>query len=173
MPLFGSGRDEKAFDFHIDAALPFTSDLTAQEFWLTLDRGYTPVGLVLGNSVFSIGVIRNLLGGWKARFRGDVQEFSQLMYDARRIALHRMQEEARLLGADGIIGVNVEIKELEHVLGRSGEYIEVTAVGTAVKLTDPKRAATAGTANVTVPLSDPVSTRSVGPASGNPVTHRA
>jgi uncharacterized protein YbjQ (UPF0145 family) len=155
MPLFGSGHDEKAFDFHIDATLPFTSDLSAQEFWLTLDRGYTPVGLVLGNSVFSIGVIRNLLGGWKARFRGDVQEFSQLMYDARRIAIHRMQEEARLLGADGIIGVTIEIKELENVLGRAGEYIEVTAVGTAIKLTSPVKAAATGAATVTMGLAEP------------------
>lgn len=153
MPLFGH-KEEKPFEFHIDTTMPFTSDLSAQEFWLTLDRGYVPVGLVIGNSVFSVGVIRNFLGNWKAQFRGDVQEFSQLMYDARKIAIGRMQEEARMLGADGIIGVDIAIKELDQVLGRAGEYIEVTAVGTAVKLTAPARASAVGQGQVTVPVTD-------------------
>jgi uncharacterized protein YbjQ (UPF0145 family) len=132
--LFGRKEEPKQeFDYHIDPNLPFTSELTGQEFWLALDKGYRPAGLVLGNCVYSLGVIRHLVGGWKARFRGDVQEFSQLLYDARKIALERMQQEARLLGADGIIGVSIKIRELTEVLGTEGEFIEVTAIGTAVK----------------------------------------
>jgi uncharacterized protein YbjQ (UPF0145 family) len=134
--LFSPNPKAKMFEFHVDPSLPFTSDLTAQEFWLTLDKGYKPMGMVVGNCVYSIGYVRGFLGSWKAQFRGDVMEFSQLLYDARKIAMWRMQEEARLLGADGIIGVELDIKELHHVLGRSGEYIEVTSIGTAVKLVD-------------------------------------
>lgn len=134
--LFAPNPKAKMFEFHVDPSLPFTSDLTAQEFWLTIDKGYRPLGMVVGNCVYSIGYVRGFLGSWKAQFRGDVMEFSQLLYDARKIAMWRMQEEARLLGADGIIGVELDIKELHHVLGRSGEYIEVTSVGTAVKLVD-------------------------------------
>ena len=134
--LFAPNPKAKMFEFHVDPSLPFTSDLTAQEFWLTIDKGYRPLGMVVGNCVYSIGYVRGFLGSWKAQFRGDVMEFSQLLYDARKIAMWRMQEEARLLGADGIIGVELDIKELHHVLGRSGEYIEVTSIGTAVKLVD-------------------------------------
>ena len=36
---------------------PFTSDLSGQEFWLVLDKGYTPLGLVLGNYVYSMGAM--------------------------------------------------------------------------------------------------------------------
>ena len=72
------------------------------------------------------------------------------MYDARKLALERMQREAKLLGADGIIGVDLDIKELHNVLGTKGEYMEVVAVGTAVKLTNPALASSYGRAQVTV-----------------------
>lgn len=151
MGLFGKRDEARDFDYHIDATLPFSSELSAQEFWLTLDKGYRPVGLVLGNSVYSLGVIRNLVGGWKARFRGDVQEFSQLLYDARKIAIERMQREAEILGADGIIGVKIRIRELQEVLGTEGEFIEVTAVGTAIKH-DPDLAANGSQLQVVLPI---------------------
>ena len=152
--LFAPNPKAKMFEFHVDPAMPFTSDLTAQEFWLTIDKGYRPLGMVVGNCVYSIGYVRGFLGSWKAQFRGDVMEFSQLLYDARKIAMWRMQEEARLLGADGIIGVELEIKELHHVLGRSGEYIEVTSVGTAVKLADPGKATQTDKLGVVLSVND-------------------
>lgn len=151
MGIFGKREDSKDFAYHVDPKLPFTSELSAQEFWLTLDKGYRPVGLVLGNCVYSLGILRSMIGGWKARFRGDVQEFSQLLYDARKIAIERMQHEAALLEADGIIGVKIRIRELQEVLGTEGEYIEVTAVGTAVKY-DPNLAAEGSKLQVVLPV---------------------
>ena len=44
---------------------PFTSDLTGQEFWLVIDKGYTPLGLVLGNCVYSMGAMGGFLAGIK------------------------------------------------------------------------------------------------------------
>lgn len=152
--LFSPNTKAKMFEFHVDPTLPFTSDLTAQEFWLTLDKGYKPLGLVVGNCVFSIGHIRGWLGNWKAQFRGDVMEFSQLLYDARKIAMWRMQEEARLLGAEGVIGVTVEIKELHNVLGRAGEYIEVISVGTAVKTDGSQAGGTRDKLSVVLSVND-------------------
>lgn len=113
------------------AGKAFTSDLSGQEFWLVVDKGYTPVGLVLGNCVYSMGMVGNFLGGLKGSLvQGEVQQYSQLMYDARELALHRMQAEADQLGADGVVGVNLTINYLHN-----GEWMEVTAVGTAVKYT--------------------------------------
>ena len=43
--------------------MAFTSDLSGQEFWLVVDKGYIPLGLVLGNSVYSMGA----LGGCAAQ----------------------------------------------------------------------------------------------------------
>ncbi len=108
--------------------MAFTSDLSGQEFWLVVDKGYTPLGLVLGNSVYSMGVMGGLLSSIKGSFKGEVEEVTQLMYDAREKALHRMKQEAIQLGADGVVAVKMEIKEMN-----AGQWMEVTAVGTAIK----------------------------------------
>ena len=108
----------------------FTSDLTGQEFWLVIDKGYTPLGLVLGNCVYSMGSLRSMFAGFKGAQGGEVTAYSRLMYDARELALGRMQGEADRLGADGVVGVDLII---EYIHG--GEWMEITAVGTAIKYT--------------------------------------
>jgi uncharacterized protein YbjQ (UPF0145 family) len=111
-------------------AHPFTSDLTGQEFWLVIDKGYTPLGLVLGNCVYSMGAMGGLMAGLRGAAGGEVSQYSKLMYDARELALARMQAEAVRLGADGVIGVDLKIEYLH-----GNEWMEFTAVGTAVKFT--------------------------------------
>jgi uncharacterized protein YbjQ (UPF0145 family) len=106
----------------------FTSDLTGQEFWLVIDKGFQPMGLVMGNCIYSMGAVRNWLVGIKANFQGELREYTQLMYQARELALSRMQFEADQLGADGVIGVDVNVEYMHN-----GEWMEVTAVGTAVR----------------------------------------
>ena len=111
------------------AGKAFTSDLSGQEFWLVVDKGYQPLGLVLGNCVYSMGMVGNFLGNLRGNLvQGEVEQYSKLMYDARELALHRMQAEADSLGADGVIGVNLTINYMHN-----DEWMEVTAVGTAVK----------------------------------------
>lgn len=119
--------------------MAFTSDLSGQEFWLVVDKGYTPLGLVLGNSVYSMGAMGGFLSGLRGQFRGEVTQVTQLMYDARELALQRMRAEAESLGADGVIGVELKIEYLH-----GGQWMEVTAVGTAVKyvgMREPSRGA--------------------------------
>lgn len=106
----------------------FTSDLTGQEFWLVIDKGFAPLGLVVGNCIYSMGAMRNWLAGIKGHFQGELKEYSQVMYQARELALARMQYEADQLQADGVIGVDIKIEYLH-----SGEWMEVTAVGTAIR----------------------------------------
>jgi uncharacterized protein YbjQ (UPF0145 family) len=106
----------------------FTSDLTGQEFWLVVDKGYQPLGLVLGNCVYSMGAVGGFLAGLRGIARGEVDQYSRLMYEARELALSRMQAEADALGADGVVAVKLNI---EYMHGN--EWMEVTAVGTAVK----------------------------------------
>ena len=106
----------------------FTSDLSGQEFWLVIDKGFQPMGLVIGNCIYSMGAIRNWLVGFKSNFQGEIKEYSQLMYQARELALSRMQFEADQLGADGVIGVDVNVEFLHN-----NEWMEVTSIGTAVR----------------------------------------
>jgi hypothetical protein len=48
--------------------MAFTSDLSGQEFWLVVAKGYIPMGLVLGNSVYSMGAMGGWLSGIKGQF---------------------------------------------------------------------------------------------------------
>src|SRR5437762_12869188 len=106
----------------------FTSDLSGQEFWLVVDKGFQPMGLVMGNCIYSMGAVRNWLVGIKGNFQGEIREYSQLMYQSRELALSRMQFEADQLGADGVMGVDIKVEFIHY-----NERMEVTAIGTAVR----------------------------------------
>ncbi len=128
--MFGHGNDQAANQAPVPHAA--TSDLTGQEFWLVNDAGFQVLGLVLGNCVYSMGAMRNWLAGFKANFKGEIKEVTQLMYDARELALQRMQAEADALGADTVVGVEIKIEYLHN-----DEWMEVTATGTAVRKSGP------------------------------------
>ena len=59
------------------------------------------------------------------------------MYHARELAMTRMEAEADLLGADGIVGVRLEIEFKEF----GSDLAEFIAIGTAVKADEPGRGA--------------------------------
>ncbi len=127
---------------------PFTSDLTTSDFWLLLDRGYAPMALVLGNSVYSMGFVGGIASGIKGLQKGEVPQITELMYNAREMALSRMKEEASKLGADGIIGVKLKIEYMQS------NWMEVTAIGTAVKYTG-KTPKSGGGPTVVLPVRSP------------------
>ncbi|HUY61293.1 MAG TPA: heavy metal-binding domain-containing protein, partial [Candidatus Dormibacteraeota bacterium] len=110
---------------------PFTSDLSGQDFWTLLQAGYMPQGLVMGSCVYHVahqGI------GQFLRSVGQNQEmpnYTQALYDARELAMERMQTEATALQATGIVGA--QIKEQSH--GWGSHIIEFFAVGTAVTAT--------------------------------------
>ena len=102
---------------------PFTSDLSGQDFWTLLEAGYRPVGFVMGNCVYNIGQGQG--GGGQS---GELTGPTQALYDARELAMERMQVEATARGARGIVGVVVD--ENNHTWGPN--VLEFSAVGTAV-----------------------------------------
>ncbi len=101
----------------------FTSDLTVNEFLLVKQAGFEPLGLVIGSSIYHIGFQP---GNWTQNMELDT--LSQAMYHARDLAMSRMQQEALTLGAEGIVGV--QIQERSH--GWGSHVVEYFAVGTAI-----------------------------------------
>jgi uncharacterized protein YbjQ (UPF0145 family) len=102
----------------------FTSDLSVNEFLLVKQSGFEPLGLVLGSSIYHIGFQQ---ANWNQNQEMGV--LTQAMYHARELAMTRMEEEADQLGADGIVGVRLEIGRYEW----GADLAEFIAVGTAVK----------------------------------------
>jgi uncharacterized protein YbjQ (UPF0145 family) len=107
---------------------PFTSDLSGQDFWTLLRAGYRPVGFVMGNCVYHIA--HQGLGQWLGNINKNLElpNYTQSLYDARELAMERMQAEAEELKAEGIVGVTVE--ESHHTWG--SHVLEFSALGTAV-----------------------------------------
>jgi uncharacterized protein YbjQ (UPF0145 family) len=108
---------------------PFTSDLNGQDFWTLLQTGYAPVGLVLGNCVFHVGHRHALQAASQFPTSRELPKVTQALYEARELAMTRMQDEATDLGAEGIVGV--QLVEKSHMMG--SHVIEFLAVGTAVR----------------------------------------
>ena len=108
----------------------FTSDLSVNEFLPVCEAGFRPLGMVLGSSVYHVGV---QLGRWSEN--QELEVLSTAMSRARELAMARMRKDARGLGADGVVGVRLDIEFREF-----GENVaEFTAVGTAVKGDQPRR----------------------------------
>ena len=105
----------------------FTSDLSVNEYLLVKAAGFEPLGLVVGSSIYHLGFQFNT-------FRQDVEVtvLSQAMYQARELAMTRMEQEAAALGADGIVGVRLEISFREW----GAHMAEFIAIGTAVRNRD-------------------------------------
>jgi uncharacterized protein YbjQ (UPF0145 family) len=101
----------------------FTSDLSVNEFALVKECGFTPVGLVMGTSMYHVGI---QVQRWNQSLELGV--LTQAMYNARELAMARMEAEADALGADGIVGVRLDM--LSHA--GAGDMMEFLAVGTAV-----------------------------------------
>jgi uncharacterized protein YbjQ (UPF0145 family) len=102
----------------------FTSDLSVSEFVLLKELNMEPVGLVLGSSIYHVGL------QYANYFNNEeLGVLTQAMYHARELAMARMEEEAAALSADGIVGVKLEVGGYAW----AENALEFTAIGTAVK----------------------------------------
>jgi uncharacterized protein YbjQ (UPF0145 family) len=107
---------------------PFTSALSGQDFWTLLSAGYRPLEMVMGSCVYHVAR-RGPLATLGAIGRNvELTNFSLALYEAREIAMERMQLEASKAGAEGVVGA--DLHEGSH--NWSTHVIEFFAIGTAV-----------------------------------------
>ena len=107
----------------------FTSDLSSQDFFRLLAAGAVPVAFVLGTCVYHIAHQSMMQTLRQAGQNQEMLQFTQGVYEARELALTRMQAEAAQVRSSGIVGVTVEVKN--HVWGEHAT--EFLATGTAVR----------------------------------------
>jgi uncharacterized protein YbjQ (UPF0145 family) len=106
---------------------PATSDLTNEEMWNIVKMGYMPIRLVLGVSVYSLGLVGGIASIFRGLVRGEIPELTSLIYEAREKAIGKIRAEATAAGADDVMGVETTVYQL------GGGMIEFMAIGTAVK----------------------------------------
>jgi uncharacterized protein YbjQ (UPF0145 family) len=127
---------------------PFTSDLSGQDFWTLLQAGYAPLGMTMGSCVYHVAHQRFWQAIGNTGQNVEIPQFTEALYDARELAMSRMQAEAEALSAEGIVGV--QLLSLPHRWG--GHTTEFFAIGTAVR---PLREDhTIATPSLVLPLTD-------------------
>lgn len=104
-----------------------TSDMTNIEMWNLANMGYAPMKLLLGTSVYSLGLVGGITSTLKSFFKGEINELTRLIYAARENAIGIITKEAKSIGADDVVGVKTYVYQLGNGL------IEFLAIGTAVK----------------------------------------
>ena len=104
--------------------------MTAEETWNVAKLGYAPLKLVLGTSIYSLGLVGGLKAGLKNFVKGEISELTNMIYGAREQSINRLTQQAQEIGADDILGIKTYIYNL------GGGLIEFLAIGTAVKKID-------------------------------------
>lgn len=88
------------------------------------------LGVVSGEAIIGAHLFRDLFAGITNIIGGRAGGYEHALREARDIALREMCEEAGRLGADAVVGVDLDYESL----GADNGMLMVTAAGTAVKL---------------------------------------
>jgi uncharacterized protein YbjQ (UPF0145 family) len=87
--------------------------------------------LVTGEAILGANLFRDLFAGIRDIVGGRSAAYEKELARARQVALDEMADKARQLGADAIVGIDLDYE----VLGAQSGMLMVSASGTAVKLT--------------------------------------
>ena len=85
-------------------------------------------GVVTGEAILGANVFRDLFASIRDIVGGRSGAYEKVLKDARDMALDELAEEARLLGANAVVGIDLDYE----VLGSNGSMLMVSASGTAV-----------------------------------------
>jgi uncharacterized protein YbjQ (UPF0145 family) len=110
------------------------SDLSITEMLALARMGFAPRGLVVGTAVWDAGFAAGLMG-----ITGEVRNVGEAMHRCRAAAVERMRHQAEQVGAEGVVGVRLDV---DHHTWRGGHTIvRIVALGTAIA-TDREHAPT-------------------------------
>jgi uncharacterized protein YbjQ (UPF0145 family) len=86
------------------------------------------LGLVRGNTIQAKSIGKDIKAGLRNIAGGEIKEYTQMLAEAREVALKRMEDKAEKLDADAVINVRFMTSAI------MGGAAEILAYGTAVKL---------------------------------------
>ncbi|SFK79817.1 heavy metal-binding domain-containing protein [Falsiroseomonas stagni] len=88
------------------------------------------LGVVFGDAVLGVNVFKDLLGGLRDIIGGRSGTYERELGSARDTALANLSQQAAAVGADAVLGIDIDYE----VLGSGNGMLMVSASGTAVKL---------------------------------------
>lgn len=86
-------------------------------------------GIVTGEAIMGANIMRDLFASITDVIGGRSGAYEEKLQDARQIALRELEEHAARLGANAVVGVDLDYE----VIGQSGSMLMVSASGTAVR----------------------------------------
>jgi len=87
------------------------------------------LGLVTGEAIMGANLFKDLFAGIRDLVGGRSAAYERELGRARQVALKELEERAAALGADSIVGVDIDYE----VLGQNNGMLMVSVSGTAVK----------------------------------------
>ena len=92
------------------------------------DTKIEALGMVKGTIVQTKNIGRDFMAGMKTLVGGEISGYTEMLNEARQIAVKRMVDEAKAMGADAVLGVKYGSSQVMQGAA------EVIAYGTAVKI---------------------------------------
>lgn len=89
-------------------------------------------GLVSGEAILGANVFRDIFASIRDIVGGRSGAYEKSLREAKDIALAELTEAARAVGADAVIGIDIDYESITR--GNNGSMLMVSASGTAVKL---------------------------------------
>lgn len=85
-------------------------------------------GIVFGEVVSGVNFLKDFAAGLSNFFGGRSNSYEGELIEAREAAIREMESRAAQIGANAVVGVDIDYE----VLGQGGDMLMVTASGTAV-----------------------------------------
>jgi uncharacterized protein YbjQ (UPF0145 family) len=87
-------------------------------------------GLVAGEAILGANIFRDLFASIRDIVGGRSGSYERVLNDARQTAIGELTDKAAALGANAVIGVDLDYE----AIGSNGSMLMVTAAGTAVRI---------------------------------------
>ena len=88
------------------------------------------LGIVTGETIIGANIFKDFFAGIRDIVGGRSGSYEKVLREAKDTSLREMQERATQLGANAIVGIDLDYE----TVGKNGGMLMVTASGTAVKL---------------------------------------
>ena len=86
-------------------------------------------GIVSGETIIGANMFKDFFAGIRDIVGGRAGSYESVLREAKEIAMKEMSEQAKSMGANAVIGIDLDYE----TVGANGSMLMVTAAGTAVK----------------------------------------
>jgi uncharacterized protein YbjQ (UPF0145 family) len=87
------------------------------------------LGIINAQSIIGANIFKDIFAGLRDVFGGRSKTYEKVLEEAKEDALRELSQKAQAMGADGILGVDLDFE----TVGNNGSMLMVIATGTAVK----------------------------------------